>query len=161
LDSNGRVTMSPYDRAMALCPSNSARLELARLGAELSLGASSPEWVVVVLHAQARGLFGEVESERAALLAQLKRIEARLEQTVTLAALQPALRRSAKPPSPIGVTRRDLCVFTVALLVFVLAAISATGLPPPPYFVLIAVFVLGLCAALMYVWLPPIFTRRK
>jgi RsiW-degrading membrane proteinase PrsW (M82 family) len=158
LDSNGHVKMSPYDRAMALCPSNSARLELARLGAELSLGASSPEWVVVVLHAQARGLFGEVESERAALLAQLKRIEARLEQTVTLAALQPALRRSA---SPIEVTRRDLCVFTVALLVFVLAAISATGLPPPPFFVLIATFVLGLCAALMYVWLPPIFTRRK
>jgi hypothetical protein len=155
------VKMSPYDRAMELCPSNSARLELSRLGAELGLGASSPEWVVVVLHAQARGLFGEVESERTALLAQLNRIEARLEQTVTLAALQPALRRSAKPPFQIEVRRRDLCVFTAALLVFVLAAISATGLPPPPFVVLIAVFVLGLCGALMYLWISPILRRRK
>lgn len=155
------VKMSPYDRAMELCPSNSARLELSRLGAELGLGASSPEWVVVVLHAQARGLFGEIESERAALLAQLNRIETRLEQTVTLAALQPALRRSTKPPFQIEVRRRDLCVFTAALLVFVLAAISATGLPSPPFLVLIAVFVLGLCGALMYLWISPILRHRK
>src|SRR2546421_9070150 len=109
------VKRSAYDHAMALCPSDSARLELSRLGAELGLGASSPEWIVVVLYAQARSLFGsgesertalfaqeerigQVESERAALLTQLNRIEARVEQT---------LRRSAKPPFPIEVRRRD------------------------------------------------------
>jgi hypothetical protein len=153
--------MSPYDHVMALCPSDSARLELSRLGAELGLGASSPEWIVVVLHAHARGLFGEAESERAALLAQMNRIEARLEQTATLAALERVLRRSPKQPSTIEVRRRDIYVFTASLLVFVLAAISATGLPPPPFVVLSAMVIFGLCSALLYLWLSPIVTRRK
>ena len=164
---------SAYDRALALCPTPEAKLALARLGAELGLPASASEWIILTLYAEAHSLFGsnenecaalcaqmdrieerigQVESERAALLAQLNRIEARVEQT---------LRRSAKPPFQIEVRRRDLCVFTASLLVFVLAAISATGLPPPPFVVLIAMFVLGLCAALMYFWLSPVLTRRK
>jgi len=52
------MAVSPYDRAIALCPNDAAKLELARLGAELGLGASSEEWVVVVLYAEARRLFG-------------------------------------------------------------------------------------------------------
>lgn len=66
-----------------------------------------------------------------------------------------------KPPLQITLGRRDIGVFTTALLVFVLAAISATGLPPPPFVVIIAAFVLGLCAALTYLWLPAVLTRRK
>ena len=59
------------------------------------------------------------------------------------------------------VRRRDLSVFTAALLIFVLATISATGLPPPPFVMLTAAFVLGLGAPLMYLWLSSILTRRK
>jgi hypothetical protein len=173
---------SAYDRALALCLTPEAKLALARLGAELGLPASAPEWIILTLYAEAHGLYGsnetkcaalsaqmdrieerigQVEGERAALLAQLNRIEARLEQTATLAALEPALRRSPKQPSSIEVRRRDLYVFTAVLVVFVLAAISATGLPPPPFVVLIATFVLGLGGALLYLWLSPIVTRRK
>jgi hypothetical protein len=80
----------------------------------------------------------------------------------TLLLIVEASRISArKQPFPIEVRLRDLYVFTVALLVFVLAAISATGLPPPPFVVLIAMLIFGLCAALLYLWLSPIFTRRK
>jgi hypothetical protein len=134
---------SAYDRALALCPTPEAKLALARLGAELGLPASAPEWIILTLYAEAHGLFGsnenecaalcaqmdrieerigQAESERAALLAQLNRIEARVEQTVTLAALQPALRRSAKPPFQIEIRRRDLCVSAVTLLVIVFGA---------------------------------------
>ncbi len=44
---------SPYDRALALRPTDAAKLELARIGTELQLGADSQEWVVMVLYAEA------------------------------------------------------------------------------------------------------------
>jgi hypothetical protein len=72
---------SAYDRALGLCPDDPARARLSRLGAELGLGAHSSEWVVVTLFAETRKLFGgeATEPERAALFAQLDRIESRVD----------------------------------------------------------------------------------
>jgi hypothetical protein len=56
---------------------------------------------------------------------------------------------------------RDLCVFAITLLIFILAAITTSGLPPPPFVVLVAMFVCGQCSTLMYLWLPPIFSGWK
>ena len=84
-----------------------------------------------------------------------------LDPATLLLIVEPSRIPERKPPFQFEVRRRDLCVFTAALLVFVLVAISATGLPPPPFVVLIAMFVLGSCAALMYLWLSPILIRRK
>jgi hypothetical protein len=84
-----------------------------------------------------------------------------LDPATLLLIVEPLRRSERKPPFQIEIRWRDLCVSAVTLLVFVLGATSATGLPPPPFFVLIAVFVLGLCASLLYLWISPIFPRRK
>lgn len=68
------MASSPYDRALALCPGDAAKLELARIGAELGLGADAQEWIVVVLYAEARRLFGS--SDRAGEDEGVRRLEA-------------------------------------------------------------------------------------
>jgi hypothetical protein len=73
---NGSVRKSVYDRALALCPTDAARVELSRLGAELNLGASSSEWIMVVLYAESRGLFGKDPEKTLGLLCErLERVE--------------------------------------------------------------------------------------
>jgi hypothetical protein len=142
---------SPYDRAMALCPNDSARLELSRLGADLNLGASSPEWIMVVLYAEARGIFGATtETERTGVLAQLERIERAQKMMV------------AKRAEPIVNTyTRDLIAFAIAILAFLAVAVL-TGVSPAPAYALIAAFALGLCIALAYIWFAaPLAARRK
>ncbi len=147
--SNG-TRASAYDRAMALCPNDTARLELSRLGAELNIGVSSPEWIMVVLYAEARGIFGTpTDTDRADLFAQLARIESRMPKS------------AATQAEPIVTGRmRDLIVFTIALLTCVaIAAIVGVAQATPIGF--IAAFALGLGAALFYVWVAPIVTRAR
>ena len=135
---------------MALCPNDTARLELSRLGAELNIGVSSPEWIMVVLYAEARGIFGTTpDADRAELFAQLARIESRMQKT--------GATRAA--PTITGRVR-DLVVFTIALLTCVaVAAIVGVSQATPIGF--IAAFALGLCAALLYVWVAPIVMRAR
>jgi len=87
-------------------------LELSRLGAELNIGVSSPEWIMVVLYAEARGIFGTpTDTDRADLFAQLARIESRMPKS------------AATQAEPIVTGRmRDLVVFTIALLTCVAIA---------------------------------------
>jgi len=94
---------SPYDRALALCPSDAARVELARLGAELGLGPTSQEWIVVVLYAESRRLFPgnradhtrEDDVDNAG--ARLSATAASLESSAKALA---AMRSAAPPPPP-------------------------------------------------------------
>jgi hypothetical protein len=134
---------------MALCPNDSARLELSRLGADLNLGAASPEWIMVVLYAEARGIFGATtETQRTDVLAQLERIER-------------AQKMAAKRAEPIvNIYTRDLIAFAIAILAFLAIAVLA-GVSPAPAYALIAAFALGLCVALAYVWFAPMVARRK
>jgi hypothetical protein len=135
---------------MALCPNDSARLELSRLGADLNLGASSPEWIMVVLYAEARGIFGSTtETERTDVLAQLERIE-RAQKMATAKRAEPLVNTHT----------RDLIAFAIAILAFLAVAVL-TGVSPAPAYALIAAFVLGLCIALAYVWFAPMAARRK
>jgi hypothetical protein len=135
---------------MALCPNDAARLELSRLGAELNLGAASPEWIMVVLYAEARGIFGSsTETERNEVLALLERIEHG----------QKAM--STKRPEPLlGAHTRDLIAVAIAMLVCVAVAVLL-GASPAPAYGLIAAFALGLCVALVYLWLAPVIISRR
>ena len=148
LASNG-TRRSPYDRAMALCPSDSARLELSRLGADLNLGASSPEWIIIVLYAEARGIFGSTTAtERTDILAQLDRIERTQKMT------------AVKRAEPIVSTyTRDLVAFAIAILAFLAVAVL-TGVSTEPAYALIAAFALGLCVALAYVRFAPSMPKK-
>jgi hypothetical protein len=135
---------------MALCPNDSARLELSRLGADLNLGASSPEWIMVVLYAEARGIFGATtDTERTDVLAQLDRIERAQKAT------------AAKRAEPLLDTHmRDLIAFAIAILAFLAVAVLS-GVSPAPASALISAFALGLCVAFAYVWFAPMVSRRK
>lgn len=89
--------MSPYDRALGLCPDDKARLELGRISAELGLGTSSQEWIVLVLYAEARRLFGASDAGRAvpnddrvtrleAVASRIERVASRLDGPSAMAA---------------------------------------------------------------------------
>ncbi len=131
---------SPLDRALALCPSDSARLELTRLGAELNLGTSSPEWIIVVLYAEARGLFAVSEdADRTEVLTRLERIEARVKRGSA-----PGMQVDARP-------MRDIVVFTAAILLCTATAVLV-GVAEVPWVRFVAAFGLGLCVALIYPW---------
>jgi membrane protein YdbS with pleckstrin-like domain len=105
---------------------------------------------MVVLYAEARGIFGTTtDTERAELFAQLARIESRVQKS------------TLPPAEPIVTGRiRDLVVFVVALLTCVaIAAIVGVAQATPIGF--IAAFAVGLCIALFYVWLAPLVTRAR
>jgi hypothetical protein len=161
---------------MALCPSDAARLELSRLGADLNLGASSPEWIVVVLYAESRGIFGTAtETDRTDILAKLDRIEtqveaslakmpsltdidARFDRLETKMAVPPAER-----PSPIMIVSprmRDLLLFTSAIL-FCVTVAAAFGAGSAPVVVVLAAFALGFCMTIAYCWLAPMFSSER
>jgi hypothetical protein len=161
---------------MALCPSDAARLELSRLGADLNLGASSPEWIVVVLYAESRGIFGAAtEADRMEIFAKLDRIETQMTATLAnmpsltdiCAQLEHIETRMAAPPakvpSPIMIVSprmRDLMLFTSTVLLCVAAA-AAFGAASAPVVVVIAAFALGLCVAIAYCWLAPMLSSGK
>jgi anti-sigma-K factor RskA len=161
---------------MALCPSDAARLELSRLGADLNLGASSPEWIVVVLYAESRGIFGTAtETDRTDFRAQLDRIEMQMTEflaktpflTDIRAQLERIETRMAAPPtktsSPIMIVSprmRDLLLFTSTILLCVAFA-AAFGAAAAPFVVVIAAFAVGLCTTIAYCWLAPMFSSEK
>jgi hypothetical protein len=161
---------------MALCPSDAARLELSRLGADLNLGASSPEWIVVVLYAESRGIFGTAtETDRTDILARLDRIETQIGASL---AKMPSLTdihahfdrleaKMAVPPakmsSPIMIVSprmRDLLLFTSTVLLCVAFA-AAFGAAAAPFVVVLAAFAMGLCTTIAYCWLAPMFSSEK
>jgi hypothetical protein len=161
---------------MALCPSDAARLELSRLGADLNLGASSPEWIVVVLYAESRGIFGTAtETDRTDIRAQLDRIEsqmgASLAKMSSLTDIRAQLDRiesqmavpQAKVSSPIMIVSprmRDLLLFTSTIL-FCVAFAAAFGGAAAPFVVVLAAFAVGLCTTIAYCWLAPMFSSKK
>lgn len=161
---------------MALCPSDAARLELSRLGADLNLGASSPEWIVVVLYAESRGIFGTAtETDRTEFRAQLDRIETQMAASLanmpSLTDIRAQLERietrmvvpPVKMPSPgmiVSPRMRDLMLFTSAVLLCVAVA-AAFGAAAAPFVVVIAAFAVGLCTAIAYCWLAPMLSSRK
>jgi hypothetical protein len=176
LASSSGARPSAYDRAMALCPSDAARLELSRLGSDLNLGASSPEWIVVVLYAESRGIFGTAtETDRTDIRAQLERIETQmaesLAKTLSLTDIRAQLERietrmaapPAKVPSPIMIISprmRDLMLFTSTILLCVAVEV-AFGAAAAPFVVVIAAFAVGLCTTIAYCWLAPMFFSEK
>ena len=84
-----------------------------------------------------------------------------LDPATLLLIVETSRKPTHKSSFQITVQPRDLCVFAVALLIFILAATTTSELPPPPpppFVVLVGMFVLGLCSTLMYLWLPPIFS---
>lgn len=130
---------SPLDRALSLCPSDAARLELTRLGAELNLGASSPEWIIIVLYAEARGIFGaSVDTDHTELFARLERIDSRIKS---------GSHQFIQNGSPL----RDLLIFTFSILLCIVTAV-VVGAASVPWAGLLASFALGLSAALIYSW---------
>jgi hypothetical protein len=131
---------------MALCPSDAARLELSRLGAELNLGASSPEWIMVVLYGEARGIFGatkdrdELGAQLAVMKAQLDRIEKR--------------NRGGGMRDPTASLFRDLFAFLAGMTVWIAVAVLANSVRPG-YLELLCAAVLGAGATVAYMWLAP------
>ena len=136
---SGRL-QSPLDRALSLCPSDAARLELTRLGAELNLGASSPEWIIIVLYAEARGIFStSTDTDRTELFARLERIDSRLKS-----GSHHSVHNDSSP-------LRDLLVFTFAILLCIVTAV-VVGAASVPWAGLLASFALGLSVAMIYLW---------
>jgi hypothetical protein len=130
-------------------------MELSRLGAELNLGAASSEWTVVVLYAEAHGMFGpaseKVDSERLGVISE--RLDSMSKQVVALDATMRGLVPDAGARSEAGLFR-DLCAFGLALLVCVAGVVTTSSAGSP--LALIAAMALGVCLALAYVWLAPI-----
>lgn len=160
---NGSTSPTPYARALARCPSDSARLELSRVGADLNLGATSPEWEMVELVAESMRIFGMLDAEQA-ILAAVDRTELRAsENTQAMLAALARLekKRVADQPHP---PPRVFVVASVALmaLLALVAWIAPWPWPAPvrailvPLPAILAAFALGAVSGLGYFWLAPL-----
>ena len=149
---NGSAQPTPYARALALCPTDSARLELQRVAAAINLGATSPEWDMVSLVAESMRIFGTRDAEQE-ILAALARLEK---------------KRGMDQPNP---PPRVFVVAAVVLMAIqVLVAWSAPWHWPAPVRemlsplpAILAAFALGAFLGLGYFWLAPlvIVLRRR
>jgi hypothetical protein len=95
LAQNGVSTTSLFEQALGLCVTPAEREKLQRLAVRLHLDENAQEWAVLVLHAEARGLFDTLEQRRVDFAAQneriderLRHIEERLDRTATVVVQQ-------------------------------------------------------------------------
>lgn len=165
---NGSATPTPRDRALARCPSDSARLELSRVGADLNLGATSPEWEMVELVAESMRIFGTRDAEKAILTAidqaDLRASLNRQELVTALARLEK--KRVADQPHPPPRVFVVAAVTLMALLALV-SWVAPWPWPEPvreilvPLPAILAAFSLGAVSGLGYFWLAPLLIELR
>ena len=140
LAQNGVSTTSLFEQALGLCVTPAEREKLQRLAVRLHLDENAQEWAVLVLHAEARGLFDTLEQRRVDFAAQneriderLRHIEERLDRTATIVVQQ--LNGKATDPNWWPPATNELLAFAfggafVAILfcVILMAKISPTPL---------------------------------
>jgi hypothetical protein len=142
LASNGKTTA--YDAAVAAAATQSEKDRLRDLRLRFNTPPDSPEWQFYAVLAPL--LVPSADREQVA--AQLERIEARLTTPK---------KSNASPIAQL----RDLISFCFGVFTCVVVAVLAGSSPPPTFVALIAVFALGIGAAIAYQYLAPMIMRRK
>jgi hypothetical protein len=132
-------TTSLFEQALSLCVTADEREKLQWLAVRLHLDENAQEWAVLVLHAEARGLFDTVEQRRVDFAAQndrieerLRHIEERLDRTATVVVQQlngKATNANWWPPAT-----NELLAFAFggAFVAILFCAILMAKISPPP-----------------------------
>jgi hypothetical protein len=149
---------SLFEEALGLCVTAEEREKLQRLAVRLHLDENAQEWAVLVLHAEARGLFDTVEQRRVDLAAQndriderLRHIEERFDRTATVVVQQlngKATNANWWPPATTELIAFGVG-FALATLLFCVL-FTARWIPTPVH--LIGAFIAALLVALGFVW---------
>ena len=183
------VRTSPYDRALELCPDAETKAALSRIAAELNLGASSPEWIVVVLHAEARRLFPpaptntepqvtQVESPkldeaRKAMSQAAEQIEAsakKIDGTVIDVgkidgAMMRAARTTGREIAAQFVPTRDLVAFLLGAFAAIALAYAVPAFAGATHFfsgwLYVLAVALGVSGTLAYLWIGELLRKRR
>jgi hypothetical protein len=160
------ATRSLFEQALDLCETSAEREKVQRLAVRLQLNENASEWIVLVLHAEGRGIYGDRGQKALASFAEtLDRMEQRLDDLAKRPAAPGMAGMIAQRPDPLPYI--TAAMFLVALGGLIYNAISAWAYARqvhPTSDALCAAFSLGLlvtACVLTYLWIAGVVYDRK
>jgi hypothetical protein len=147
------ATRSLFEQALDLCETSAEREKVQRLAVRLQLNENASEWIVLVLHAEGRNIFGDHGDKT------LAGIEQRLDDMAKRKPVATA-GRTPQADGPFAGIIPIVCAFVAGAAICEAAFFALANRWLPPVFNGVAMFVSGLSVTagiLIYLWLWPIY----